>query len=70
MPLNKFTEIEEREKKPMQEVIRLLYEELGSQTMVAERLGVSQGTVSLWLVKLGLVEKTIVVPRKEARQQA
>jgi len=69
--VNIFQQIEEREKKPMVEVLRERYEQYGSQKEVAKSLGVSQPTISLWLVRVGLKEKSIVVPKQEAtRAQA
>lgn len=63
---SKMKAIEAQFGKPLGEIIPALYLNLGSQTAVAAALGVSQPTVSLWLIKLGLVEKTVVVPAKKA----
>lgn len=65
---SKLTEIESREGRPMQDILTELYEKYGKQGTVAESLGVSQGTVSLWLVRLGLQERTVIVPKKEAAE--
>lgn len=61
---SKLKEIERQQGRPMAEILRELYHELGSQAEVAARLGVSQGTISLWFIRFGLklkVEKSLEV---------
>jgi transposase-like protein len=72
MPVpSKFDEIEAREKRPMRDLLPELFTELGSQRAVARRLGVNQSTLYTWLLKLGLEQKTILVPRGgDCRQPA
>ena len=61
MKKSKMHQIEKDSGKPIEQCITELYEEYGSQTKVAQKLGIAQGTLSIWLVKLGLKEKLIVV---------
>jgi len=62
MSTHKMLEIEKREGKNLKALLPELYETCGKQADVAARLGVSQGTISLWISRLGLKEKTILVP--------
>lgn len=66
---SKLHEIQQQHGKPIQQIISDLYEKLGNQTAVARELGISQSTLSVWLVKLGMEEKTVVI-EKEAAQAA
>lgn len=54
----KYTEIEQKRGKPMRAVLLEMYaqyeHEPNKQERIAQELGVSQGTVSLWLIKCGL----------------
>ena len=59
--ISKMHQIEADANKPIEQIISELYEEYGSQTAVAAKLGIAQGTLSVWLVKLGLKEKLVVV---------
>jgi predicted transcriptional regulator len=59
---DKITEIEEREGKSIEQILTDLFNEHNSQREVAKQLGINQSTVSYWLVKLGLRQKTILVP--------
>lgn len=62
MPMpTKMKEIEEREGKPITDVICELYEKHGQQTKVAKQLNIAQSTLNIWLLKLGLSEKTIII---------
>lgn len=66
MPKTKTMQQIERERgKPITEVLRELYTLYGSQTAVAHALGVNQGTLSVWLVKLGLEQRTTLVEKTE-----
>lgn len=64
---NKMKLIEERKGQKIEEILADLYLKYGSQTKVAEHLGVSQGTVSNWLIRLQLQEWTILQPIKHKR---
>lgn len=59
--ISKIDSIESEYGKPMPQVLTDLFEKLGSQRAVAEELGVAQGTVSLWLMRYRLTQKTILV---------
>lgn len=61
---NKMTAIEEREQRPIREILQELFQKHGSQAKVAEELGVNQSTVSYWLLKLGLEQKTVLVEKE------
>lgn len=62
MTTSKMRQIEQAEGKPIREVLTELYKRYGSQAAVADRLGVSPGTISLWLIRLGMEHWTIVKP--------
>lgn len=66
--LSKLKEMEQSQGKSIREILTELYMEYGSQTKVAKALGISQSTLSVWLLKSGLQEQTIIVERHEARQ--
>ncbi len=56
---------------PGKEMIDILiekYNEYGNQTDVGAALGVSQGTVSLWVKQLGYEERSIIVPRPKPEE--
>lgn len=61
---NKIQQIEAREGKPMREILMERFEKHGTLTGIADELGVSQGTVSLWLIRfnLKLETKAALVP--------
>lgn len=59
--VSKQRQIETETGKPIEQIIIEMYEQFGSQTKVASELGIAQGTLSIWLVKLGLKEKLIVI---------
>jgi DNA-binding transcriptional regulator LsrR (DeoR family) len=58
-------EIEEREGEPIREVLVRLYQQHRTQQEVAESLGISRATLAVWLIRLGLTEKTVLVKREE-----
>lgn len=62
--VSKMQQIETQKGKPIEDIITELYEKHGSQTAVAAELGIAQGTLSVWLVKLGLKEKLVVIPTR------
>lgn len=61
---SKLKQIEQEKGKPMKEILQAMYDELGSLTAIADKLGVSQGTVSLWCMRYGLQEKRTLVERE------
>lgn len=61
---SKFKEIEQREGQPMPEILTALYQKCGNLDAVAASLGVSQGTISLWLTRCGLELRYVLVPKK------
>lgn len=63
--ISRFEEIELLEGKPMADILRNLYERYERQSIIAKVLGVTQGTLSQWLVRCGLKQKTILVPLEE-----
>lgn len=65
MPSSKLKQIERARGRPMSELLKELYAQHGSQVEVARDLGVSQGTVSLWLMRFGLRGKKILVKGKQ-----
>lgn len=58
-------EIEDREDKPIKDLLSELFEKYGRQTIVASSLGINQGTLSNWLLRLGLEQKTVLIERKD-----
>lgn len=62
----KIRQIEDREGRPFRDILIDAYLKHGDQIKVARALGVSQTTVSLWVMRLGLREKTVLVPREQA----
>jgi len=64
--MTKMIDIERKNNgRPIVEVLKELYTLHGSQVEVAKALGISQGTLSVWLIKLNLEQKTILVPRNQ-----
>lgn len=51
---SKFETIEAQHGRKMRDILMDLYGKHGSITEVSKQLGVSQGTVSLWLIRVGL----------------
>lgn len=62
----KMREIEEAAGRPLRDIISELYEKHGNQRDVAAALGINQSTLSLWLVRLGLEQRAVVVPVEDA----
>lgn len=56
MALSKFERIEQERGMKMSDILRELYQRLGSQAEIARELGVTQSTISYWLLKLNLEE--------------
>jgi len=62
---NKMDKVQQERGKPLKELIVEYWEKHGSQQGVADELGVTQGTISLWMLRLGLSFKTIIVDTRE-----
>lgn len=58
-------EVEQERGKPLKELILECWDKHGSQQGIADELGVSQGTISLWMLRLGLSFKTIIIDERE-----
>lgn len=58
--------IEQREGKPIRQILDELYQQHHTQKAVADALGISRATLSVWLIRLGLTEQTILVERDKA----
>jgi len=50
--------LEQKFGKPIQEILVELFEKHGSQTAIAEAIGVTQGTVSIWFKRYGVQLET------------
>jgi DNA-binding MarR family transcriptional regulator len=55
--------IEEQQGKPIEDVLRALYTKHKNQTAISSELGITQGTLSIWLMRLNLVEHRTLVKR-------
>lgn len=62
---NKMHEVQKQKGKPLRDLILEYWDKHGTQQGVADELGVSQGTVSLWMLRLGLTFKTTIVDVRE-----
>lgn len=60
-------QIEVREGLPIRELLKNLFKQYGTQTRVAEKLGIDQSTLSDWLLKLDLEQRTVLVEREAQR---
>lgn len=61
MAVSKLHQIEKQEGKTIREILTELYSKHDTQSAVAKELGISQGTLHVWLLKCGLREKTTLV---------
>lgn len=61
---SKMKEIEEKEGKPMVIVLREVFAKHKTQKAVAQTLGVSPSSISLWLMRLHLHLQVILVEEK------
>lgn len=66
---DKSIEVEQRYGKRLKTLLPEIIERTGSVTAAAREMGVSQGSVSLWLKWNGLRIKTIVVPAEPEPSQ-
>jgi hypothetical protein len=69
MAAKKYLEVEARFGRPLRSILCEMFELYGdqpsAQELIAEKLGVSQGTLSTWIRLEGLKSKTILVPDYE-----
>ena len=65
---NAMKQLEVERGKPLADVLRELFKQHGTQRAVAKVLGVNPGTVSQWLIYLGLKQSTILIPREEQKR--
>lgn len=63
---SKFQVIEKERNKSMREILLEEFQRLESATSVAEALGVTQGTVSLWIARCGLKIRQVLVEKVQA----
>lgn len=61
MPTMKMQDVERRYGKPVREVLKDLFVQHGNINRVANELGVSQSTVSNWLMRLNMRLHTVVM---------
>mgnify|MGYP000076508009 CR=1 FL=1 len=69
-PPTKFEQVEHRFGMPMAEVLSLMYERYERQALIARALDITQGTLSQWLIRCGLKQKTILVKFEEVTDTA
>lgn len=62
---NKMNKVQQERGKPLKELIVEYWDKHGTQQGVADELGVTQGTISLWMLRLGLSFKTIIIDERE-----
>ena len=70
MAKSKYKQLEEARGRPVADILREEFDQHGTQRAVAASLGITQGTVSLWLSRLGLTTKTVLVPTADNGQTA
>lgn len=64
MITNRMKLLEQEKGKPIQEIIQQAFDQSDTQSEAAKLLGVSQSTLSLWLMRLGYRQKTTIVLEK------
>lgn len=62
----KMKEAEQHYGKPIEEILPDLFDKYGTQQAVAREIGISQSTLSYWITKLRLKQKTILIKTKSA----
>jgi hypothetical protein len=67
---HRLREVEQEHDQPLEQLIPELLAELGTQKAVADRLGVSQATISVWLSHNCYVPKVIYVQKEESHEPA
>lgn len=63
MARSKIKEVEKRYKMPIRDVLMHLYNRKGSLSSVGNELGVSQPTLSTWLLREGLEIRSVLVEK-------
>lgn len=66
MTSSKVQALEQARGKPLKAILIEVFMREGSTTAAARELGVSQGTISLWLLRCGLEIKSIVIDKEPA----
>lgn len=61
----KMLEIEREKGQPIEAVLQDLYKRNDTQSAVAAELGITQSTLSLWLMRLNLSERRVLVSALE-----
>jgi hypothetical protein len=61
---SRLRELEAQEGRPAGDVVIDLYKQHGSLEKVAGHLGVTQSTLSVWLLKLGLEVRSVLVAKE------
>lgn len=64
MPPQKMIVLQEKEGRPIREILAELFQKHGSQAQVARELGINQSTLNYWLLKLNLEQRTVLVDRE------
>lgn len=59
--------IEQERGKKIDEILIELFQQHGNVYLVANELGVSQSTISTWLMRLGMEIRSIVVRKSEVQ---
>lgn len=62
-------QLEKKHGKPLREILIEAFNRHGSQSAVAESLGVSQPTISLWLIRVNLKQQTVLRPMNQQQEQ-
>jgi transposase-like protein len=66
MAHRKMEQIAEEKGKPIRQILQEEFEKHGSQVAVAKELGINQSTLSYWLLKLNLEQRSVLVEREKA----
>ena len=64
MITNRMKMLEQEKGKPIREIIQHAFDQCDTQSEAADLLGISQSTLSLWLLRLGYRQKTKIVLEK------
>lgn len=70
MSYARYKQLEKQRGKPLSRILIEEFDQHGSQIAVAESLGVSQSTVSTWLMRLNLKQHIVLRPNNHQEQQA
>jgi len=63
MPISKIALLEQEKGQSIESILQDAFAIYGTQSEVAKALGVTQSTISLWLVKLGYEVKSTIVKK-------